>query len=40
MEAFMNTGTPLHVATVLGFDSIALYLVEKGANVNLATKTH
>ena len=35
MDAFMNTMTPLHVATVLGFDEIALYLIEKGADVNL-----
>lgn len=35
MEAFMNTMTPLHVATVLGFDEIALYLIEHGADVNL-----
>ena len=35
MEAFMNTMTPLHLATVLGFDELALYLVERGADVNL-----
>ena len=35
MEAFMNTMTPLHLATVLGFDEHALYLVERGADVNL-----
>jgi ankyrin repeat protein len=35
MDAFMNTMTPLHIATVLGFDEIALYLIEKGADVNL-----
>jgi ankyrin repeat protein len=35
MEAFMNTMTPLHIATVLGFDELALYLVERGADVNL-----
>jgi ankyrin repeat protein len=34
MDAFMNTMTPLHVATVLGFDEIALYLIEKGADVD------
>ena len=37
MDAFMNTMTPLHVATVLGFDEIALYLIENGANVNLSS---
>ena len=31
----MNTMTPLHIATVLGFDELALYLVERGADVNL-----
>ena len=36
----MNTGAPLQVATVLGFDTIALYLADKGANVNLPTKTY
>jgi ankyrin repeat protein len=35
MEAFMNSMTPLHVATVLGFDEIALYLIAHGANPNL-----
>lgn len=35
MDAFMNTMTPLHIATVLGFDELALYLVERGADVNL-----
>ena len=34
MEAFMNCMTPLQVAATLGYDSIALYLVEKGADVN------
>lgn len=27
MEAFMNCMTPLHVASTLGYDEIALYLV-------------
>lgn len=27
MEAFMNCSTPLMVASVLGFDQIALYLL-------------
>ena len=31
----MNCMTPLHAAATLGFDEIALYLVEKGAEVNL-----
>ena len=35
MEAFMNCMTPLHLASVLGYDEIALYLVEHGADVNL-----
>ena len=35
MEAFMNCMTPLHLAAVLGYDEISLYLVEKGADVNL-----
>ena len=34
MEAFMNCMTPLQVAATLGYDSIALYLVEKDADVN------
>ena len=29
--------TPLHVATVLGYEEITLYLIESGANVNLQT---
>ena len=39
MEAFKNCMTPLHVAAVLGYDEIALLLVQYGANVNLASKT-
>lgn len=35
MEAFMNTMTPLQIATVLGFDEIALYLIDRGADPNL-----
>jgi len=31
----MNSMTPLHIATVLGFDEIALYLVDRGADPNL-----
>lgn len=31
MEAFMNCMTPLHVAATLGYDEIALYLIENGA---------
>jgi len=38
MEAFKNCMTPLHVATVLGYDEIAVFLIENaGANVNLQT---
>ncbi len=35
MEAFMNCMTPLMAAATLGFDDIALFLIENGANVNL-----
>jgi len=35
MDAYKNCMTPLHVATVLGFDDIVLYLVGRGANPNL-----
>ena len=35
MEAFMNCMTPLHVASVLGYDEIALFLIEKGADANV-----
>jgi hypothetical protein len=28
MEAFKNCMTPLHVATVLGYDEIAVYLIQ------------
>jgi ankyrin repeat protein len=38
MEAFKNSMTPLHVASVLGYEEIALYLVENGADVNLKSK--
>jgi len=38
MEAFKNCMTPLHVASVLGYEEIALYLIENGADVNLKTK--
>ena len=37
MEAFMNCSTPLMLASVLGYDEIALYLIEKGADVNIQT---
>ena len=37
MEAYMQCMTPLHVAAVLGFDDIALFLVENGADVNLCS---
>jgi hypothetical protein len=35
LEAFKNCMTPLHVASVLGFDEIALYLAQNGADVNM-----
>ena len=39
-EAFKNCMTPLHVASVLGLDEIALYLVNQcGADVNLQSRT-
>jgi ankyrin repeat protein len=38
MEAFKHCMTPLHVASVLGYEEIALYLIENGADVNLKTK--
>ena len=31
----MNCMTPLHLAATLGYDEIALYLIENGAEVNL-----
>ena len=31
----MNCMTPLHVATSLGYDHMALYLIEKGADADL-----
>ena len=38
MDAYKNCMTPLQVATVLGYDDIMLYLIERGANPNLQTK--
>ena len=35
MEAYRNATTPLHLACILGHDSIVHYLIEKGANPNL-----
>lgn len=35
MDAYKNSMTPLHVAVVLGYDSIMIYMIEKGANPNL-----
>ena len=35
MEAFMNCQTPLHVASTLGYDEIALFLISNGAEVNM-----
>lgn len=37
MEAFKNCMTPLQVSCVLGYDAIALYLVENDANPNMRT---
>ena len=37
-DALMNCMTPLHVASALGNDVIALYLVANGADVNLQSK--
>jgi ankyrin repeat protein len=34
MEGYRNATTPLHVACILGYDSIVHYLIEKGANPN------
>jgi ankyrin repeat protein len=39
MEAYKNSMTPLQVAVVLGYDEIMHYLVSRGANPNLQTKT-
>ena len=38
MDAYKNCATPLHVAVVLGYEEIILYLIDKGANPNLQTK--
>jgi ankyrin repeat protein len=38
MDAYKNCMTPLHVAAVLGYDHIVIYLIEQGANPNLQTK--
>ena len=38
MDAYKNCATPLHVAVVLGYEDIMLYLIEKGSNPNLQTK--
>ena len=35
IEAYMQCMTPLHIASVLGYDDIALFLIENGADVNL-----
>ena len=37
MEAYKNCMTPVQIATVLGYDEIVFYLIEKGANPNLQT---
>jgi ankyrin repeat protein len=38
MHAFKNCMTPLHCSSVLGYDEIALYLVEEGgADINFPT---
>jgi|TARA_B110000285_G_C15130833_1_gene623460 ankyrin repeat protein len=38
MDAYKNCMTPLQVSTVLGYESIMHFLIEKGANPNLQTK--
>jgi hypothetical protein len=38
MDAYKNCMTPLHVAVVLGYEDIMIYLIDKGANPNLQTK--
>ena len=38
MDAYKNCMTPLQVATVLGYEQIMHYLIEKGSNPNLQTK--
>jgi ankyrin repeat protein len=38
MDAYKNCMTPLHIATVLGYEDILFYLIEHGANPNLQTK--
>ena len=35
MQAYQNCMTPLHLAVVMGYDDIALYLIQQGANPNL-----
>ena len=38
MMAFKNCMTPLHVGTVLGYDEICLYLIDRaGADVDYAS---
>lgn len=37
MEAYKNATTPLHLACILGHDSILIYLIDKQANPNLQT---
>lgn len=39
MEAYKNAMTPLHLACILGHDSIMHYLIERGANPNKQSKT-
>lgn len=38
MDAYKNCMTPLHVATVLGYEDIMFHLIDKGANPNYQTK--
>ena len=38
MDAYKNSMTPLHVAVILGYEEVMLYLIQHGANPNLQTK--
>lgn len=37
MEAFKNSMTPLHLASILGYDEILEFLIKNGANPNKQT---
>jgi len=30
MDAYKNSMTPLHIACILGYDEMAMYLIERG----------